>query len=348
MCDWSRMAGPRHRARIDDRLHPLLRKGRTLSQRRLDKPTPDRMTYGVAQLQEADVNQALTDFSMGGSVSGLAWSLNPYAGCTHACTYCYVPDTMKAERSRWGTYAIVKRNLPTLLAHEMSSKDRRTVYLSTSTDPYQPVEAEQKLTRACLEVLARHDWPLQVLTRGPLVTRDAGLLATFSQCEVGMSVPTLDDDLRAIIEPRAPPIAARLKALRTLADAGITTYANYTPACPFTGGTSPTSVARAFADAGVQWVNSTPWQRLPSVASAVAAAVRGTAYEGLAGWAADRRAQRRTQASLRRALARHGLDGGPAFFNAPWIPGEPVGEARPAGSFAAQASLDDGSPASSM
>src|SRR5262249_7514922 len=156
-------------------------------------------------------------------------------GCLHRCAYCYVPDTMKVERKRWGNYVIVKQNAPALLRRELAAKARLTVHLSTATDPYQAVEGERQITRRCLDVLARRDWPLEARTRSPLVVRDAPILRRFTQLRVGLSVPTLDDAARRIVEPAAPAIASRLRALGRLADEGFTTFANYSPAYPPTG-----------------------------------------------------------------------------------------------------------------
>lgn len=251
----------------DDARHSVLSKARPLSQTALgaflDQQTPllPRSDFGTYEVREVDAKSALTKCAMPGE----PWALNPYMGCSHDCAYCYVPDVAHVERPKWGSYVIVKRNLPTLLAKEVHTKEPREVFLSSATDPYQPVEGTHLVTRRCLEVLQRVDWPMYVLTRNPLVRRDATLLKGFTSMHVGMSVPTLDDETRRIIEPAAPSIEARLRTLRELADEGLTTFANLCPAYPLTGGVTPRDVAKAFADAGVKVVHAAPWRYLATV-----------------------------------------------------------------------------------
>jgi DNA repair photolyase len=99
-------------------------------------------------------------------------------------------------------------------------------------DPYQPLEAQYKLTRQCLEILVQHNWPVTIQTRSPLVIRDIDMLQKSPELEVGFSVTTADDSVRALFEPQAPPIDARLAALDQLHHAGIRTYAMIAPILP--------------------------------------------------------------------------------------------------------------------
>lgn len=147
---------------------------------------------------------------------------------------------------------VVKRNAATALARDVRRLPRGKVAISTATDPYQHVEGKYRITRHSLEVLLRAAWPVAILTRSPLVKRDADLFVRFPEIEVGMSVPTLDDRARALLEPWAPPIPARLRCLRELADLGVTTLIGFAPAYPLTDGWTPAKVAEAFADLGVQ------------------------------------------------------------------------------------------------
>lgn len=255
----------------DDAKHSVLSKARPLSQtalsaflqqegRRAQMLLPP-SEFGKYEVREVDAKQALTVCRMPGE----PWALNPYMGCSHDCAYCYVPDVAHVERPRWASYVIVKRNLPTLLSHEVHRRGMREVFISSATDPYQPVEGTHQITRRCLEVLARADWPIYVLTRNPLVRRDATLLKNFSDATVGMSVPTLDDEMRKLVEPSAPSIEARLRTLRELADEGLTTFANICPAYPLSGGVTPRDIATAFREAGVKTVHVSPWRYLASV-----------------------------------------------------------------------------------
>src|SRR5438093_3114836 len=179
------------------------------------------------------------------------YSFNPYVGCYHGCVFCYMPRLMHTERAAWGSSVVVKRNAASVLAREIRKLPRGLVMISTATDPYQFVEGKYRVTRHALEVLLRADWPVSVLSRAPLMIRDLDLFTQFANIEVGMSVPTLDDRARALLEPWAPPIDARLRCLRALADAGLTTFVGFAPAYPPTGGWTPEAVAEAFAEVGV-------------------------------------------------------------------------------------------------
>jgi DNA repair photolyase len=303
----------------NDAVHPTLSRARPLQQATLDRIgcAPGRPEYGACKVLESSGAGGLTDFTMGGSVTGECWSVNPYSGCAHACSYCYVPDTVHAERRRWGTYVIVKRDLPTRIARELPRRRRMTVFFSTATDPYQPAEAEHEVTRRCLEVLVRKDWPVEILTRSPLVVRDIDLFRQFSQVRVGLSIPTVDDEVRRVLEPKAPPIQARLDAIRELSAAGIPTFANYTPACPATSHDAE-GIARVLLDAGVHWANTSPWRRRSTTLGPVWERLRGTEWEWLTKHFASKDSQRSWQGELRRAFRTLGLPLGTSFFNSPF------------------------------
>ena len=179
------------------------------------------------------------------------YSFNPYVGCYHGCVFCYVPRLMQTERAAWGSSVIVKRNAASVLAREIRKMPRGLVMISTATDPYQFVEGRYLITRHALEVLLRARWPVSILSRSPLMVRDIDLFAQFETIDVGMSVPTLDDRARALLEPWAPPIEARLRCLQTLADAGLDTFVSFAPAYPPTGDVTADAIAAEFAARGV-------------------------------------------------------------------------------------------------
>jgi DNA repair photolyase len=162
------------------------------------------------------------------------YALNPYTGCEHACSYCYARFMKRftGHREPWGEFVDAKMNAPDLLAIEIGRKKRGTVWVSGVCDPYQPLEARYRLTRDCLAILARHDWPVRVQTRSPLVLRDVDILKEVQDLEVGLSVTTADDSIRSLFEPRAPAIGERLRALEELHRAGITTFAMIAPMLP--------------------------------------------------------------------------------------------------------------------
>lgn len=207
------------------------------------------------------------------------YSFNPYVGCYHACTFCYVPRLLQRNRSEWGTAVTVKRNAATVLAREVRKLPRGLVMISTATDPYQFVEGKYRITRHALEVLLRAGWPTSVLSRAPLMVRDLDLFSRFEMIETGMSVPTLDDRARALLEPWAPPIEARLRCLRTLADAGLKTFVSFAPAYPPTAGWIPETIAAEFAARGVKEVFTRTLDARWGVREAMLSRLRGSDLE---------------------------------------------------------------------
>src|SRR5204862_6633332 len=118
-------------------------------------------------------------------VTGMSfrWSLNPYTGCAHRCTFCFVRAfELRADRpfdDRYGTSIRVKTNIAEVLDRELGRKPwkRELVVVGTATDPYQPAEGRYRLTRASIERLAAHDTPLHFITRGPMIVRDVDVLS---------------------------------------------------------------------------------------------------------------------------------------------------------------------------
>lgn len=167
-------------------------------------------------------------------IGGIDYTINPYTGCAHACVYCYVPGLlmMRDRTEPWGTYVDVKVNAPQVLVRELRRMRPGNVSLSTVTDPYQPAERRYRLTRQALRLLVERGFPISILTKSPLVTRDIDLLREAGDVSVGMSINTLDERVRRAFEPGAPPIRARLQALRALNDAGIETWVFVAPMLP--------------------------------------------------------------------------------------------------------------------
>ncbi len=160
--------------------------------------------------------------------------VNPYTGCQHGCSYCYARFMKRftGHTEPWGGFVDVKINAPDLLRAEILKKKRARVWISGMCDPYQPLEAHYGLTRQCLEILVRHEWPVIIQTRSPLVLRDMDILLSARDADVGLSVTTADDAVRKLFEPEAPPIPARIHALEELHNAGIRTYAMIAPVLP--------------------------------------------------------------------------------------------------------------------
>jgi DNA repair photolyase len=172
---------------------------------------------------------------------GFNWSLNPYMGCAHQCTFCYVRAfERRAERpsdDRYGSSIRVKINVDQQLDKELSRKTWKgeLVAIGAATDPYQPAEGRFKLTRACLGVLAKHANPVGIITRGPMIVRDIDVLTTLAaraDVSVNFSVPTLDDEIWRYTEPHTARPIQRLRALRKLVDAGIKAGVGVAPLLP--------------------------------------------------------------------------------------------------------------------
>ena len=163
---------------------------------------------------------------------GLDYSLNPYRGCFHKCAYCYVPNVLRIKRNEWGDFVNVKTNIPNILSKELRNKKIGTVGISTVTDPYQPVEKKYKLTRYCLEQLLKVDYPICIQTKSDLVIRDIDIISKFSKPEVMMSIATLNDSERKMLEPNSSTIQERLNVLKKYNDAGIKTSVFFGPIYP--------------------------------------------------------------------------------------------------------------------
>jgi DNA repair photolyase len=169
------------------------------------------------------------------------WSLNPYMGCVHRCTFCYVRAyERRADRpadDRYGTSIRVKINVAEVLRRELArpSWEREEVTIGAATDPYQPAEGRYRLTRACLEALAEARNPFGIITRGPMIVRDIDMLteaARRASVSVTFSIPTLDEEVWRKTEPSTAHPRQRLRAVSTLVDAGIRTGVGMAPILP--------------------------------------------------------------------------------------------------------------------
>jgi DNA repair photolyase len=170
-------------------------------------------------------------------IPGVDYVINPYLGCAHGCRYCYAVFMRRYARHHggapWGSFVEVKVNLAQVLRAELQRrKHRGQVFLSSVCDPYQPAELRYRLTRSALEILTEFGWSVNILTRSPLVTRDLDLLTAMPGVSVGLSIPTDDDRVRRVLEPQAPPIPARVAALKQLHRAGLAPWVFIAPMLP--------------------------------------------------------------------------------------------------------------------
>ncbi len=208
---------------VRDRLHP-----------------PERMFYHAhvrVEYREEPCKVALN------RVRGMAfkWSLNPYMGCVHRCTFCYVRHfERRADRpsdDRYGTSIRVKTNVAEVLRKELAkpSWEGESVAIGAATDPYQPAEGRYRLTRGCLEALADAANPFSIITRGPMIVRDLDVLveaAGRADVSVTFSIPTLDEEVWRKTEPSTAHPRQRLRALKELVDAGVKASVGMAPILP--------------------------------------------------------------------------------------------------------------------
>jgi DNA repair photolyase len=191
-------------------------------------------------------------------------SLNPYRGCEHGCAYCYARPTHEYLGFSAGldfeSRIMVKENAPELLRRELASPKWKPQLLALSgvTDPYQPVERKLEITRRCLALLAECRNPVGIVTKNRLVTRDLDYLrelAAHNAVCVFVSLTTLDPTLRAVLEPRTSPPAARLAAVRELAAAGIPVGVLVAPIIPAINDHEIPRILSAAAEAGAKFAS---------------------------------------------------------------------------------------------
>jgi DNA repair photolyase len=202
---------------------------------------------------------------------GFDASINAYRGCSHGCAYCYARPTHEYLGFSAGldfeTKVLVKEDAPGLLRKQLSSPGWEPKVLSMSgvTDPYQPAEKRFGLTRGCLEVLTEFRNPVVVVTKNYLVTRDMDLLvelARHAAAAVAVSLTTLDDDLRRVMEPRTSRPVRRLAAMEKLAEAGVPVGVMTAPVIPGLTDHELPNLLSAAAEAGATFAGFVPI-RLP-------------------------------------------------------------------------------------
>ena len=216
-----------------------------------------------ARYQEVQVRSALSE------AKGMPfkWTLNPYRGCTHACEYCYARKYQRhlelGAGDEFSSVILVKTNLVERLRTELARPGwtRETVAIGTATDPYQPIEGHYRLTRRSLEVIAAARTPASIVTKGPMVVRDIDVLtdvARAAECHVFVSVPTVDEEAWARLEPGTAAPLQRLRAVRQLSDAGINAGVLMMPLVPGITTSRPLveRTLKAMADAGARFVGT--------------------------------------------------------------------------------------------
>lgn len=171
-----------------------------------------------------------------GFMGGYDYTLNPYSGCSFGCTYCYAAFFSRTEeqRTNWGYWVQVKENaLQLLIKFRKKSLKDKTIYMSSVTDPYQPIEKELNLTRSLLKELSTYHQPrLVIQTRSPLAKRDIDIFKEFNVIQVNMTITSDSERVRKVFEPLCPSNASRLNAIKEINDAGVNTCITMTPLLP--------------------------------------------------------------------------------------------------------------------
>lgn len=193
-----------------------------------------KISVGKSQIIYKSASTILTEGK--GFMDSYDYTLNPYSGCSFGCTYCYAAFFSRSEdqRKNWGYWVQVKENaLQLLIKQRKKSLKDKTIYMSSVTDPYQPIERELNLTRNILIELAKHHQPrLVIQTRSPMITRDIDVLKTFNTVQVNMTITTDSEKVRKVFEPLCPSNLVRLKAIKEVHEAGINSCITMTPLLP--------------------------------------------------------------------------------------------------------------------
>ncbi len=178
-------------------------------------------------------------------IPGVDYSVNQYVGCQFGCRYCYARFLVRwKDYGPWGSWVEVKENAPELARRHVTGN----IVMSTVSDPYQPIEAELKLTRRVLSSMDRRN-ELSILTKSPLILRDTDILGQFRSMEVGLTINTFSSREKRLFEPRTPLQRARINALKELHEAGLKTYVFVSPIIPnITDVTVVIEETRDFAD----------------------------------------------------------------------------------------------------
>ncbi len=192
---------------------------------------------------------------------GMDYSANPYQGCEHGCVYCYARNS----HEYWGygpgidfeSVILVKRNAPYLLEGKLKSRNWKgdTIVFSGNTDCYQPAERRFEITRSCLEVMHKWKHPTGIITKNSLILRDLDLLkemAKINTVRVAISINTLSESTRRLLEPRTATIKNRLKAVEILSANGIPVHVMLAPIIPSLNSHEILPLVKTVADLGAK------------------------------------------------------------------------------------------------
>lgn len=207
----------------------------------------------IGHAKIAYINSASILTEAKGFMGAYDYTLNPYSGCSFGCNYCYAAFFSRSseDKNNWGNWVRVKENaLQLLMKLRKKPLLNKTIYISSVTDPYQPIERQLELTRSILQELSTYHKPrLVVQTRSPLVTRDIDILKQFEFVQVNMTVTTDSEDVRKAFEPLCPSNKSRLSAIKEVTESGIQTCITMTPLLPVQ---NPNEFVNALLQTGVK------------------------------------------------------------------------------------------------
>jgi len=210
----------------------------------------------LATYREVQVKGALN------AVKGMPfeWSLNPFLGCVHACSYCFARAYHARYRERnvgtdFDRDIEVRVNIADVLRHELRQPREGSLAIGTATDPYQPIEGKYRLTRRCLEALVERPLSTSIITKGPLIVRDIDVLSELdrkAELTIYFSVPCVDEDVVRRTDPGTAPARQRLRALARLREAGLDAAVLCMPVLPGISDSEESldRAARAASEAG--------------------------------------------------------------------------------------------------
>ena len=221
--------------------------------------------------REVEVKSALN------AVKGMPfdWSLNPWSGCAHKCTYCFARAYHARYREKnvgtdFDSNVEVRVNIADVLRKELRRQREGSLAIGTATDPYQPIEGKYRLTRRCLEALVEYPMPTSIVTKGPLVVRDIDVLKKLDErtdLTVYFSVPCVDEEIVRKTDPGTAPPRQRLRALRMLREAGIDAAVLCMPVLPGITDSEESldAAARAASEAGATAFRHRPLKIDPEI-----------------------------------------------------------------------------------
>lgn len=193
-----------------------------------------RSKIGQTSIEYVQASGILTEAK--GFMGAYDYTLNPYSGCSFGCNYCYAAFFSRStdDKDNWGNWLRVKDNaLQLLMKKRKKPLIDKTIYMSSVTDPYQPIEKDLELTRSILkELIEYHKVRLVIQTRSPLATRDIDLFKQFEVIQVNMTITTDSEEVRKAFEPHCPSNKVRLKAIQEITEAGVPTCITMTPLLP--------------------------------------------------------------------------------------------------------------------